>query len=240
VQAGALRVSTVPEIFVSDDDNALSPSGSVRDDVSRAQYQAMNKQHTFRRAASPTVSGLGNKITPSPSSHDVTVTPDTATTPQASAILQLAVEAPIPAPLQPVAISMAASAPPPPLATAAVPDPVLLRPQPRASPAPQQTLAPLRVLIVDDSSMNVRLLERSLYVAMPHVPLEVVCVGDGQAGLDAIAAAAQDGRHYDIALVDGEMPVLDGYGMVMELRRNGFVTPVIGVTGNVLPDDLQV
>ena len=103
-----------------------------------------------------------------------------------------------------------------------------------------RTTPSLRILIVDDTATNVKLLARTLRAALSHLPLLVAEAGDGQAGLDAVAAAAASGAPFDIMLVDGEMPVLDGYGMVAALRARGDATPALGVTGNVLPEDVQV
>ena len=116
---------------------------------------------------------------------------------------------------------------------------------PAASPAERAGHASvshhaLRILTVDDSALSLKLLARTLRAALLHVPLLVTEVVDGQAGLDAVAAAAASGAPFDILLVDGEMPVVDGYGMVAALRARGDATPAIGVTGNVLPGDVQV
>ena len=98
----------------------------------------------------------------------------------------------------------------------------------------------IRILLVDDSAMNSKMLSRSLHAALAPALISVVEKEDGRAGLDTLAAAAAAGEPFDLLLVDGEMPVLDGYGMVAELRKDGSDIPVIGVTGNALPDDISV
>jgi len=46
--------------------------------------------------------------------------------------------------------------------------------------------------------------------------------GDGQAGLDQIHAQVQAGQTFDLALVDWNMPVMDGLEMLIQLRAEGF------------------
>jgi CheY-like chemotaxis protein len=88
--------------------------------------------------------------------------------------------------------------------------------------------------------MNMRMMAVSLRASLLHVDVEICQRSDGIAGLDAVRSAAASGLPFDVVLLDGEMPELDGYGMVTAMRREGLNTPVIGVTGNALPDDVQV
>jgi CheY-like chemotaxis protein/HPt (histidine-containing phosphotransfer) domain-containing protein len=84
-----------------------------------------------------------------------------------------------------------------------------------AEPAPEAPEDPTeetgtRVLVVEDIPVNqdvvVALLEDMAY--------RVEAVSDGQEALDALAA-----RHYDIVLMDCQMPVMDGYQTTAEIRR---------------------
>ena len=133
-------------------------------------------------------------------------------------------------PLAPVSLQAA----PPPAAGAAPPAPVTAAAAPPVPP-------PLRILVVDDSAMNAKMLSRALRAALAAgPPLSIVECEDGEAGLAALHAAQAAGAPFDVVLADGEMPVLDGYGMVAALRAAGMALPVIGVTGNALPDDVEV
>jgi two-component system chemotaxis response regulator CheY len=73
----------------------------------------------------------------------------------------------------------------------------------------------MRALIVDDSRF-VRSLLRGLLEAM-----EIECeeAADGQAGLDRLEA----GPAFDLALLDWNMPVMNGIEMLKQLRAKGFV-----------------
>lgn len=72
----------------------------------------------------------------------------------------------------------------------------------------------MRALIVDDSRF-VRTILRGL---LEEKGIECEEAADGQAGLDRLEA----GEPFDLALVDWNMPVLDGLGMLKQLRAEGF------------------
>lgn len=80
----------------------------------------------------------------------------------------------------------------------AAPEPAIAREQP--VPPPE---ARLRLLVADDNQVNRKVVARILQRA-GH---EAVLVNDGEAALEALAA---EGAGYDLALMDVNMPVLDG------------------------------
>ncbi|KAJ3037368.1 hypothetical protein HDV00_001734 [Rhizophlyctis rosea] len=46
-------------------------------------------------------------------------------------------------------------------------------------------------------------------------------------------------QHFDVILMDNQMPRMTGEECVAELRRRGVVTPVVGITGNALKEDQE-
>ena len=72
----------------------------------------------------------------------------------------------------------------------------------------------MRALIVDDSRF-VRTLLRGMLEGMDF---ECDEAGDGQAGLDKIRV----GPDFDLALIDWNMPVLNGLEMLQGMRSEGF------------------
>jgi two-component system chemotaxis response regulator CheY len=72
----------------------------------------------------------------------------------------------------------------------------------------------MRALIVDDS----RFVRGFLRGMLEQRGIECKEAGDGQAGLDEIRA----GQEFDLALVDWNMPVMDGLEMLKQLRADGF------------------
>jgi signal transduction histidine kinase len=83
---------------------------------------------------------------------------------------------------------------------------------------------PLRLLVVDDDPILREF--ASVYLSAPNVTIDVA--EDGEEAWTCLSS-----RHYDVALVDIEMPRLDGYGLVERIRRHESLhdLPVIMVTG---------
>jgi CheY-like chemotaxis protein len=87
-----------------------------------------------------------------------------------------------------------------------------------------------RILVADDYFANqrlvTRLLERRGYV--------VEAVGDGQAAVDATLD-----RHFDLVLMDCNMPGLDGYAATAQIRalERDRRTPILAMTANDSPED---
>jgi len=92
----------------------------------------------------------------------------------------------------------------------------------------------LRVLMVDDSLPNRKMLRRLLtnhyhdYDEAKH----------GQEAIDKFVAAADKLKPYDTILMDYEMPVMDGPTATKVLRALGCNCLIVGITGNVLPEDV--
>jgi signal transduction histidine kinase/DNA-binding response OmpR family regulator len=81
--------------------------------------------------------------------------------------------------------------------------------------APQQ-LRDLDALIVDDNYTNRRVLQGMLTTW----GMKPVSVEGGRAALLAIAAARNAGRPFPLILVDGQMPELDGFTLVEQIRKD--------------------
>jgi len=76
----------------------------------------------------------------------------------------------------------------------------------------------MRALIVDDS----RFVRGFLRGMLEEKGIECGEAADGQAGLDQLYAQQQAGAPFDLALVDWNMPVMDGLEMLKRLRADGF------------------
>jgi CheY-like chemotaxis protein/anti-sigma regulatory factor (Ser/Thr protein kinase) len=86
-----------------------------------------------------------------------------------------------------------------------------------------------RVLVVDDNAMAQTVASH----ALRRQSFEVECAGGG---LDAVDAASKS--HFDVILMDLQMPGLDGFQTVERIRKlPGYVdTPIIAVTANCSND----
>jgi len=70
----------------------------------------------------------------------------------------------------------------------------------------------MRILVIDDSRV-MRMFLRTTLLDLGH---EVIEAGNGQEGLDRVAASGPFG----MALVDWNMPILNGYEFVRAVRSN--------------------
>ncbi len=95
-------------------------------------------------------------------------------------------------------------------------------------PALDAASDPKRILVVDDNLVNLKVAEKQLQKLGYRVDL----AGGGKAAIEALF-----GTHYTVVLLDCEMPEMDGYATVAEIRRlegaNGR-TMVIAMTAHAL------
>ena len=87
-----------------------------------------------------------------------------------------------------------------------------------------------RVLVAEDSVVNQQVAQELLRLA--GVTVDVVT--DGRAALEAVVRT-----HYDMVLMDVQMPVLDGLSATREIRRRPDLRdlPVVAMTANAFDDD---
>ena len=95
-----------------------------------------------------------------------------------------------------------------------------------AAPELSADLKELRALIVDDNATNRRILQDQL----SSWGMENGEAGDGPGALEALRSAAQRGEPYDLAILDKQMPEVDG----MELAETIKAEPNISATRLVL------
>lgn len=93
----------------------------------------------------------------------------------------------------------------------------------------------LKILIVDDASSNRKLLRRLLELK-GHETAEAE---NGRIAVDSVREAEASGKNFDLVLMDYEMPVMIGPVAAQEIRRNGSDVFIIGVTGNLMPEDVD-
>ena len=110
-----------------------------------------------------------------------------------------------------------------------------VEPAPSSEGRPARAAArSLEVLVAEDNAVNSRLLSALLERA-GHL---VTVVGDGRAALDALEA-----RRFDLALVDLQMPKVDGMGVAWQLRRHekrtGGYVPLVAVTAHAMKGDRE-
>ena len=93
----------------------------------------------------------------------------------------------------------------------------------------------LRVLIVDDAVSNRKLLSRLL----KNKGHTVDQAEDGDIAVDMVVESDQAYKPYDLVLMDYEMPTMTGPEAASEIRKMGSDVFIVGVTGNLLPEDID-
>ncbi len=106
---------------------------------------------------------------------------------------------------------------------------------PHASAAHAALMAPYagrRILLAEDNAVNRQIAGELLR----HVGLRVDTADDGVRALDRLAAAAPD-HHYDLVLMDLQMPRLDGHDATLAIRADPrFGTlPIVALTAHTQP-----
>ncbi len=102
----------------------------------------------------------------------------------------------------------------------------------QAPPAPAGPVSRLRVLVADDNLVNLRVAQGLLVRAGHHIEP----VDTGEAALERMLAGG-----LDAALLDAQMPGMDGLTVTRRLREaeagSGAHLPVVGVTASALSED---
>lgn len=104
-----------------------------------------------------------------------------------------------------------------------------------AMPLPSSLhFAPARLLLVEDNAINQKLQSEMLR----RLGLSVDVVANGQ---DALNKVENSGVHYDLVLMDIQMPVMDGFETTIQLRKkySQVILPIIALTASALNDERQ-
>ncbi|EDL60673.1 ammonium transporter [Gimesia maris] len=96
-------------------------------------------------------------------------------------------------------------------------------------------LGPCTVLLAEDGVDNQRLISMLLKKEKAHV----VLAENGDIAVRRALNAEQQGKPFDVILMDMSMPVLDGYGATRKLRELGIETPIIALTAHAMTGDRQ-
>ena len=87
-----------------------------------------------------------------------------------------------------------------------------------------------QILIAEDTPDNQRLFSLYIKKAGPQVTI----VDNGQRAVDAAL-----NNHFDVILMDMQMPVMDGIEAVQTLRRAGYTKPIVALTANAMKQDQE-
>ncbi|MBC7659569.1 MAG: PAS domain S-box protein [Chitinophagaceae bacterium] len=100
----------------------------------------------------------------------------------------------------------------------------------RSRAAANRLLEAMRVLVVEDSPDNQLLLR----VLLTRAGATVVMASDGAEGVKKALS-----EEFDVVVMDVQMPRMDGYAAVMDLRAKGFTKPVIALTAHAMKEERE-
>lgn len=97
-------------------------------------------------------------------------------------------------------------------------------------------LSGCRVLLVEDNALN-----REIAIELlKMVDMEVSCATNGQEALESFLT---NGDHYDLILMDVQMPVMNGYEATQAIRKSDHLKaktiPIIAMTANAFHEDVM-
>ena len=101
-----------------------------------------------------------------------------------------------------------------------------------ATPHPADLRA-CRILLAEDGVDNQRLIVHLLQKA----GAEVVLVENGKLATEAVLAARDAGKPFDVVLMDMQMPVMDGYEATALLRRHEYSGSIVALTAHAMEGD---
>ena len=104
-----------------------------------------------------------------------------------------------------------------------------------SSQSPGDRLDGTRILVADDNSTNLRIIQHQLEA----VGVDVVCATDGFQALSALLESEKIGQRIDMALLDFQMPGMDGLMLTRAIRaQRGFSKLAIVLLTSVTQRDL--
>jgi CheY-like chemotaxis protein len=94
---------------------------------------------------------------------------------------------------------------------------------------------PLRVLVVDDAKSNAKILSRLL----ENAGMQVTMAFDGKECIKKVKECSEGSNPFELIVMDYVMPIMSGPEATCVLRSLGYLFPIIGLTGNVQPEDIK-
>lgn len=97
-----------------------------------------------------------------------------------------------------------------------------------------------RVLVVEDNETN----QEVVLLALEAMNVDAVVANHGGEALDCLFKALEEDKHFDLILMDCQMPVLDGYQTTRVIREDKTLgryanVPVIAMTANAMEGDRE-
>ncbi|MCO5142330.1 MAG: response regulator [Oligoflexia bacterium] len=93
----------------------------------------------------------------------------------------------------------------------------------------KNTLKNRKILIVDDAKENARLFQ----IYLSSAGAEVLAFNDAKSAIEEV----KNGTQFDLILMDLQMPEIDGYTALKELRKLNYTNPVLALTAHAMEEE---
>ncbi len=103
----------------------------------------------------------------------------------------------------------------------------------RPADATVQMLNGMRLLLAEDGHDNQRLFS----IILQNSDATITVCENGKLAVDEALRAWDQGRPFDVILMDMQMPVMDGYEATRALRDKNYTSPIIALTAHAMSDD---
>ena len=101
-------------------------------------------------------------------------------------------------------------------------------------PTPDEKKLDCRILLVEDCNDTTMLLS----CLLENAGAKVTTAYNGKICIDLAISAWQEGKPFDLLLMDIQMPLVDGYTAAKILRQKGYTGPMIAMTARALPAEV--
>jgi len=92
------------------------------------------------------------------------------------------------------------------------------------------------VLVCEDNSLN----QQVIYEHLTRVGLKTIIAHNGKEGVDHVVKRIKNEiKSFDLILMDIHMPEMDGLEAASKITALGVNSPIIALTANIMPDDLE-
>ena len=111
----------------------------------------------------------------------------------------------------------------------------IVQPEAAAVANPDADKLDCRILLAEDNPTN-----RALVAGiLKKTGAEVTVVENGKLAVDAALSARDEGKPFNVILMDMQMPVMDGYEATGLLRQKNYSGPIIALTAHAMTSDRQ-
>ena len=103
----------------------------------------------------------------------------------------------------------------------------------RSKKRPGKVASGERILLAEDCTDN----QRIVSLILTNAGFQVTIAENGQVACDKAMAALEEGKPFDMILMDMQMPVMEGHEATRQLRAAGYSRPIVALTAHATVDD---